>query len=267
MAWQRIYDFQPGTKISSSQVDTEFDQLIDAVNKNQADILKNNSDIRGIAQLSKITADNGLMKLNVSATATDVLASLVALGGGLHTFYCIAGCVNNPTTNKPLRGIAHFTATQGNFGWVLATDSDGVMWTNYINNGAWKGWKSLGYDNLGSVPLWEGASMPVGATTITPTKKLSECRNGWILLWSDYDPPTSTEKDVDFVYSYIPKYSGTAISSKNHSFIVPNFSSDTTTNYCVKKIWVYDTKLVGHDDNASSTTGANDVVLRAVLEW
>lgn len=32
MSWQRKYDFQPGTKISSSQVDEEFNQLIDIAN-------------------------------------------------------------------------------------------------------------------------------------------------------------------------------------------------------------------------------------------
>jgi hypothetical protein len=34
-----------------------------------------------------------------------------------------------------------------------------------------------------------------------------------------------------------------------------------------KKLYVYDDKLVGHDDNKSADNGSNDVVLRAVVEY
>lgn len=252
MGWSRKYDFQSNTKISSSQVDEEFDQLIAAVNQVQSDDNAKDTDLRNKAQMSKITTDAGAPKLNVTNTGLNLLQELANLGVGLHTFYCITGAVNNPASNRPVRGIFHQTGA--GFGWVYCQDSNGDSYRNYLDNNTWKGWKGT------QGVLWSGSYYPNGATTITPSKKLSQCSNGWILVWSDFDTP-NTPNDYDWSYTYIPKFLGANNNGQGHLWSVPK----TPALSVVKRGNVYDDKIVGHDDNALN--GGDDVVLRYILEW
>jgi hypothetical protein len=294
-------------------------------------------------QMSKITADNGAPKISVNTTSGDILAELLALGRGMHTFYAIGGSKNLPYTNISIRGIAHFTSEA--IGWVYATDYKNNIFTNYYDttkwlgwrqlkgsggtstslntmnvagdyfvnantanaptthfgmvrvdntdegslyfsqtfidlqwgdryerikySGVWQAWKKVTYVEDDQEGLWnEGANdgwFMHATQTATPSKKLSQCRNGWILIWSDHDSGVGSN-NYDFAYSYIPK--GTLWKSgESHSFAIPNYSSSTTTNVTVKKLYVYDNRLVGHTDNDVGTTQTNDVVLRMILEW
>jgi hypothetical protein len=252
MSWQRRYDFQSGTRISSNQVDEEFDQLIAAVNQIQSDDVSKDIDLRSKAQMTKLTTDLGTPKLSISDTSKDLLNELINLGVGLHTFYCIAGAKNNPTVGKPLRGVFHQTGT--GFGWIYAQDSNGDTYKNYLDNSTWKGWKGS------QTVLWSGAYYLKADQTITPTKKLSQCNNGWILVFSDFDTP-STTNDYDFTYIYIPKFIAANHNAANHLWAVPQ----SPANIIVKRGNVYDDKIVGHDDN--TVGNGTDVVLRYVLEW
>lgn len=218
------------------------------------------------AQMTKITSDTGGVEINNSVTTDSILDLIIAKGVGIHTFYSIVNSVGNPTGASSIRGMAHITGT--GFGWIWAVDSNNIMYVNYLNSSVWRGWKRLSqYDDTTKTELWTGAVYPIASQTITPTKKLSECRNGWILLWSDYDAGVGAN-DYDFTYSYIPKYSGiNAMSGKQHSFSVPSFSSATSNSTVVKKLYVYDDKIMGHDDNSIDITLTNDVCIRAILEW
>lgn len=119
--------------------------------------------------------------------------------------------------------------------------------------------------------LWTGASYPPAASTITPTKPLSQCRNGWIIIWSDFTNPTAN--NYDFFTSVIPKYYGSAFNGCSHLFVIPtSFSSTTTSNTLVttgKRLYIFDDHIVGHDDNGTSSEplGPKNVVIRAVIEW
>ncbi|WP_025727700.1 tail fiber protein [Heyndrickxia ginsengihumi] len=97
-----------------------------------------------VAQMMKITSDNGGVTVSIPDTNTDLLATLSSAGTGMHTFYCPAGGLNNPAKNSPVRGIAHFTngtATSASIGWVIAIDTSGNMYTNYLlSAGNWSGW-------------------------------------------------------------------------------------------------------------------------------
>jgi hypothetical protein len=116
--------------------------------------------------------------------------------------------------------------------------------------------------------LWTGAGYPPGppASALVPTKKLSECQNGWIIIWSDYDPGVGSN-DYDFVTHVIPKWYGTAMNGKSHLFTIPIALSASTYTLTNKRLYIYDDKIVGHDDNVSASTGTNDAVIRAILEW
>ncbi|MBT2735131.1 hypothetical protein [Bacillus sp. ISL-7] len=116
--------------------------------------------------------------------------------------------------------------------------------------------------------LWTGASYPSGAPAapVVPTKKLSECRNGWIICWSDYNPGEGSN-DYDFVTNVIPKWYGAAMNGKSHLFTIPIGLSSTEYTITNKRLYIYDDKIVGHDDNSAATIIANDAVIRAILEW
>lgn len=263
---KRLYNFLSGTRISSSQVNGEFDQLIGEANNNaQADSARDTA-LRAIAQLAKITNDSGGVKLSVSTTTDDILDKIVNAGQGFHTFYAVSGSKNLPPTNISIRGIAHMTSAVN--GWVLAFDYKGNVFFNYVdlNSAGWIGWNPLVTRSNLQENLWSSSSVGLYMSEnqeVAPSKKLTECRNGWILVWSDYDPGSQTPNNYDFCYTYIPKFAATNYNQAIHLFSIPR----TPAAIIVKKITVSNDKLVGWADNTNSDTGANDVVLRYVLEW
>lgn len=73
-------------------------------------------------QISKITADNGSPKYDLSATK-DLFSEASTWGNGIHTFYLSAGATNNPAgTSSYITGIAQF---YGNSGGITAFDRFG----------------------------------------------------------------------------------------------------------------------------------------------
>lgn len=261
MAISRLFDFQAGTRISSDQMDAELNQLVAANNNNEALINSKDTNLRATAQLTKITADTGSTKLTLSSTSQNILQEIVNLGIGMHTFYCVAGAINNPAPGRPIRGLAHITGN--GFGWLQAFDSEGEEYVNVYISNVWKGWRG---SDQGQVTLWTGSSFPSAAATITPSKKLSECRNGWMLIWSDNNPGVGPQ-DTDFVYSSpIPKLSNT-FTGKNHLIAIPYSLSSAAVGITGKRLTIFDDHITGSDDNGSSTTNSDDVVLRAIVEW
>lgn len=137
-------------------------------------------------------------------------------------------------------------------------------------SGGVNSYKIYGEHNKPGV-LWSGASYMNASHTITPTKKLSECRTGWMLLWSDYDESTATVNDADFCTTFIPrcKPNGSAWSGHLFNCDIPRYFgtdlADTATEKRIMKmIYVHDDKIVGHSANNQDTR--TDVVLRAVYE-
>lgn len=254
MSYSRKYDFQAGTRISSGQVDEELNQLIAGLNTlESADTF-----IKGSAQMTKMTSDAGGVKLSTKSTADDILQLILAAGKGFHTFYAVSGSKNLPPTNKSIRGFAHVTDSA--ICYVYATDYLNNLFTNYYDTTSWKGWRHLVSNEDTQEELWSGGSFMQAGVTITPTKKLSECRNGWILVWSDFNSGTGPN-NYDFHYSYVPKFIGTKYNGAGHLFSVPR----TPDAVIVKNINVSNDKLLG--DAANGSADDNDVVLRYVLEW
>lgn len=205
-----------------------------------------------------------------SWTSGDFVTKMLALEPGLHTVYAKGGMTRNPTGNESWRCLIHKTGSV-KYGWVIAFGTSGSCYCGYINNNNWTGWKCL-HDAAPSA-LWTGTYYMSANQTVTPSKKLSECQNGWLLVWSDYDPDTSTANDGDFVTSviYKRKPGGTVNwNGETHYFDVPryigsNTADVTTEKRIIKRLYVYDNKLVGYDSNRQSDR--NDVVLRAVYEF
>lgn len=169
---------------------------------------------------------------------------------------------SNPGTLQVLSFWEQTTLTQ-----LFIDEATGHSYTRCRSNNVWQPWRRNITEDEAQEQLWSNSQgYYMHATqTVVPTKKLSQCRNGWILVWSDYSTGGGAD-NFDISYSYIPK--GTPFKNgHSHLFTVPNYLSGTTLHSTVKKLDVFDTKLVGHTDNDESATQSNDVVLRYVLEW
>lgn len=217
-----------------------------------------------ISKSLQMTADDG--DVEVSWSNQDVVAKIKALGSGIHTAYAKAGTTNNPKTTESWRFMAHKTGAV-TYGWVMAYGSQGSIYTGYVDNGTWQGWKCLFDAN--PAPLWSGGYLMTAGHTVTPSKKLSECRNGWLLLWSDYDPGVQIN-NTDFHADVIFKkaYTGQNWAGGEWYFDIPRYSAGTATDSesrIIKLLKIYDNKIVGTENNAVSPR--NDVVLRTVYEF
>ncbi|WP_026676776.1 hypothetical protein [Fictibacillus gelatini] len=255
--YTRKYDFQPGTRISSQQVDDEFNQLIKAVNDLDKSVnLKADKDK---AQMYKITKDDGGMPFMLGGTN----GNIYGIDGNLATFYSNKDTRNNPNKENSFRGL--YLTTGNDYGELIAFGNDGSTWRNTKMAGVWQGWVNVGGPQL---QLWKGALYVFGDQTITPKKKLSECRNGWVLIWSDYDPGSKpTENDFDWAITFIPKFFKEI--DNGGGFLIPIVygMSDKTVSLTAKRIYINDSTITGHDDNSGSDNSANDVVLRYVYEF
>lgn len=112
--------------------------------------------------------------------------------------------------------------------------------------------------------LWDGGVYLQETQTITPSKKLSECPNGWILLWSRYVNGASANSDWNT--TIIPKnYTAMAGSSGMWCPLVAANVSATTPPMAYKYIYPNDTRIIGHARNNTGTESGQ--VLRYVLAF
>ncbi|EMF0415768.1 hypothetical protein I4L69_001649 [Enterococcus faecium] len=109
--------------------------------------------------------------------------------------------------------------------------------------------------------LWSGAQYMHSTHTVTPTKPISKCRNGWILMWSKYESGTQTFADMVEVY-----VSKSIVSTKAGGGIRMLFGGYGST-VVHKYLSIHDTKIVGNDINDDANTNGNRAVLTRVHEW
>ncbi|EOP51784.1 hypothetical protein IKQ_03345 [Bacillus cereus VDM053] len=92
-------------------------------------------------QVPKITTESGGQTISVSDATKNILDEIAAKGAGMNTIYCATGVQNTIPSGKPWRGISYFN--QNNIGFVIAKDSVGGFYTNYLNgNSGWTGWSN-----------------------------------------------------------------------------------------------------------------------------
>ena len=202
-----------------------------------------------------------------SGSGKNVLTEISNMPQGFHTIYAIAGTTGNPETTESYRYFIHKTSTT--IGWFYAFGADGSIYSNYLAGAnTYKGWKTI--HDAKRKPLWSSARYMTAGHTVTPSKKLSECEHGWMLLWSDYDPDTATVNNTDFCTTMIPNrnWAGSTWNGASYYCDIPRYSAGTATDSesrVIKVLTVYDNKLVGNDNN--NVAPRNDVVLRAVYEF
>ena len=236
---------------------------------------KHATDFAPTSHAHELSAITGLLDLLLTDTAGkqkttitgNVLTTIAGLSAGVHTCYSAGGsnatATNAPNTIESWRYLIHKNYVD--YGWVLAFGSEGSFFINYYDGGTWRGWKPI-WDNNPS-PLWSGAVFMNAGQTVTPSKMLSECKNGWVLLWSDYDTVNGGATNGDVVATYIPKRCYSGGNWAGHSWLVdiPVEASSSAESRCIKKVYLWNDRIVGNTIN--ETSPRNDVVLRAVYEF
>lgn len=225
-------------------------------------------EMSAIAGLLSVLMTDSTGNVLYNVTAGDMLDIIEEWDKGVYTAYFGISVTSIPKTTESWRCMVHKTGAA--FAWVLAFGSAGSVFTNYLDNGTWIGWRTI-YD-VSPAPLWYGGRYMTADHTVTPSKKLSQCSHGWMLLWADYDPDTSTVNDKDFWTTFIPNRSpsGGVWSSKLFYSDIPRYIGDTLTDTStekrvIKQFYISDDKIVGHASNNKGDR--TDVVLRAVYEF
>lgn len=211
----------------------------------------------------QITSDTGSFKYSYKTDdGVNVLTAIKSLASGVFTVYSQAGVAGNPKTTEAWRMLVHKTGDT--VLWVKAFGSAGSEYSNYCADGVWQGWRCI-YDDVPE-PLWSGEMYMAATHTIIPTKALSDCRNGWLLIWSDYNPGDSVQ-NVDFTTTVIPKRAYNGALWNGHQFLctVPKHSDTSGDGIIIKTLHISDTQIVGNSLN--NVSPRNDVVLRAVYEF
>ncbi|USK77911.1 hypothetical protein [Peribacillus frigoritolerans] len=216
-------------------------------------------------QKYKITPDDGgSVKYYLNSPTDDLFATVV--GKNLATFYSKEGVKNHPPTSESVRGI--FVTDKLGYGEMLAMGWEGSIWRATLSSdGVWKPWnKILGMNDHKSNLLWQGAAYPLQGYTITPTKKLSECRNGWVLIFSDYDYGVGSN-NFHWVQHRVHKGFLENHSMSGYYFVMQRAMSGLSTAITGKAMDFYDNKIVGGEYNDSDENGSRDVCLRYIYEW
>lgn len=108
--------------------------------------------------------------------------------------------------------------------------------------------------------LWGGVVWFLSASqTITPSKKLSDCFNGWVVEWQGYSNGAAT--GGDYTYSYIPKIHARYNNGKVMSVLVVGHGGGIFR----KILYVSDTTITGHANNAAAP--ANTAVVSNVYTY
>lgn len=116
-------------------------------------------------------------------------------------------------------------------------------WGEWVNTSAFGG-------NL----LWSGAMYMQESHTIALSQKISEQPNGIVLVFSEYEGGEA--KNYMFQHKFIPKYTVAAHSGVGHCIILCN---NTLNVLAAKYLYIADTTIKGHANNASTGTATSGV--------
>ncbi|WP_157456222.1 BppU family phage baseplate upper protein [Carnobacterium maltaromaticum] len=108
--------------------------------------------------------------------------------------------------------------------------------------------------------LWTGGLMMASAHTVTPSKALNQCENGWVLKWNKYVSGTGTTT-THACLTYIPKNSGLLGTIAFPVALMQNY----TTPVITKCLLYSNTVLTGH--GANDLTPNNQAVLTEVRSY
>lgn len=223
--------------------------------------------LQNLVNVIKITDNTGTVKLRAES-GEDVLAKFIAGGRGFHTMYSATGAINSPASGA-FRYFGHLTTSTAGaeIAWIFGMQTDGSVYSNYCYSGTWRGWRPL-YEKSPAA-LWIGQQFMNAASTVYPSKPLSECAHGWVLVWSDYDDDTKEKNNYNAVTFCVPKKNASGNNWNGSSFMcmLPVIvREDGTFDFTCKQVYIYDDHITGFASNATGTLNRG-VILSAVYEY
>lgn len=109
--------------------------------------------------------------------------------------------------------------------------------------------------------LWSGGWYMSGTQNITPSKPMSQCRNGWVLMWAKYQNSTQTWNDV--VQVYLGKDLVTTHSGLGIRLLFGGYGNVIVHKY----LTITDTEVRGNASNTNANLNADRAILVRVHEW
>lgn len=202
--------------------------------------------------LSRVQSFNAIVK-TLGIEVEDSIKFWQTLPQG--TYFVNSGAIpNQPATYGIMIHNTQATGSGSDFNVMWYTQASGAIYRKSGNGNNNPGWTKISVTSRGS--LWSGAWFMHDTHIITPSRKLSDCLNGWMLQWSGYT--SSTARDYDITYTFIPKNHPSLSSNGGIHQIVgqPNHG------YKSKYLYVTNTEIKGHKNNSGDS-----VILRRVFEW
>ena len=151
--------------------------------------------------------------------------------------------------------------------FALPYNSNGSMYHRYFYDGTWSEWRRHANSDESQNVLWTGAYYMVDTHTATLTQKVSEQRNGIVLVFSAYG--NGGPIDIDFNVFFIPKEQVALHNGRSYDFLMSRAGFE---DIACKYLFIYDDKIIGAGGNATSSTGASGIkynngyyVLRKVI--
>ncbi len=111
-------------------------------------------------------------------------------------------------------------------------------------------------------PLWQGATYLSKGMNFKVSKPISECQNGWILVFSDYDPGGNPNGNNWNFCTHVVHKNSLVVNGGNVLFSIP---SNESGGWTIKAAYILDNEIQGQ--SMENIDGWNDVVLRQILEY
>lgn len=147
---------------------------------------------------------------------------------------------------------------------TINSKTNPVVYERFYYSNSWGNWMRI--SDFGGNILWSGGSLMDSSQTATLSEKVSDQKTGIILLFSLY--LDGTVKDENFYSHFVSKKLIEKVNGAKTSFFMANASFSYVG---CKTLNIYDDKITGYDQNASSGTASgisyknNNYVLRYVI--
>lgn len=115
--------------------------------------------------------------------------------------------------------------------------------------------------------LWSGANLLGSGSSIKPSKKLNECKNGWILCWTGYNSGSASGTRNQF--TYVPKTLLASMSSTSipvYANLIYTFYESGNFDNIVKLVNISNDTLTGFVGNTATELGKG-ICLFKVIEF
>lgn len=169
------------------------------------------------------------------------------------TYFCTPGTLTHQP--KPYGFVQVFRRDRNDFTALWFTQSSGPIYRKSGNAGSITGWVPInaGFD----WQLWSGALLMGENDTVSPSVPLSQCPNGWVLLWAHYENGKAGKWGN--TYTIVHK---SQLDDRAGQGVICVTSTQNTFGID-KYVYVNDTWIKGNVNNSKN----NQVALQKVLMW